>query len=295
MVGVVEPSNPELFTKSLLIGRTLIRPQNTTVVRVVNLKDFPQKITKGTELGVCETVTIVRHLEELQGDYKKPDANVLPECLQYIVSRAKTRLNKEQTKQLKELLRENKEVFALKSSDYVVTAQPEDKWSPAAIRKDQLADKDLKPILEWKEAGTGRPPRPDVSDKGLALKSYWAQLDSLAVEDGTLVRNWENSEGTEVKKQVLLPRSRVPEVLHEVHGGIGGGHLGTTNKALQKLRDIFNWANCRTDKATWYGCITQFDLREDRQSCRTTRKVHSQSLRGSTTSFTESRGTPEVK
>ncbi|KAJ8940365.1 hypothetical protein NQ318_015758 [Aromia moschata] len=54
----------------------------------------------------------------------------------------------------------------------IVTAQPEDKWSPAAIRKDQLADKDLKPILEWKEAGTGRPPWPDVSDKGVALKSY---------------------------------------------------------------------------------------------------------------------------
>ncbi|KAJ8953834.1 hypothetical protein NQ318_006684, partial [Aromia moschata] len=67
-----------------------------------------------------------------------------------------------------------------------VTAQPEDKWSPAAIRKDQLADKDLKPILEWKEAGTGRPTWPDVSDKSVALKSYWAQWDSLSVEDGTL-------------------------------------------------------------------------------------------------------------
>ncbi|KAJ8943324.1 hypothetical protein NQ318_004765, partial [Aromia moschata] len=58
-----------------------------------------------------------------------------------------------------------------------VTAQLEDKWSPAAIRKDQLADKDLKPILEWKEAGTGRPPWLDVSDKGVSLNSYWAQWD----------------------------------------------------------------------------------------------------------------------
>ncbi|KAJ8937076.1 hypothetical protein NQ318_009846, partial [Aromia moschata] len=130
-----------------------------------------------------------------------------------------------------------------------ITAQPEYKWSPAAIRKDQLADKDLKPILEWKEAGTGTPLWPDVSDKSVARKSYWEQWHSLSVEDGILVRNWENSEGTEVKKQVLLPRSRVPEVLQEVHGGIGGGHLGT-NTTLQKLRDRFYWANCRTDRHT---------------------------------------------
>ncbi|KAJ8953333.1 hypothetical protein NQ318_012128 [Aromia moschata] len=115
----------------------------------------------------------------------------------------------------------------------VVTAQPEDKWRPAAI-----------------EAGTGRPPWPDVNDKGVALKSYWAQWDSLAVEDGTLVRNWENSEGIEVKKQVLLPRSRVPEVLQEVHAGIGGGHIGT-NKTLQKLRDRFYWRH--TDPDTYVG------------------------------------------
>ncbi|KAJ8948845.1 hypothetical protein NQ318_013497 [Aromia moschata] len=178
MVGVVEPSNPGLFS---------------------------------TELGVCEPVTIVRRLEELQGDYMKPDANVLPDCLQDILSRAKTRLNKEQTKQLEELLRENKEVFALKSSHCGRTN----------VVKHRI-------------------------DTG-----SWAQWDSLAVEDGALVRNWENSEETEVKKQVLLPRSRVHEVLQEVHGGIGGGHLGT-NKTPQKLRNRFYWANCRTDVEDWY-------------------------------------------
>lgn len=87
-VGVVEPSNPDLFNKSIVTGRTLIKPEKTTIVRVVNLKTFPQKITKGTEVGVCEPVTMVRTLKENNEMEKKPNKTSLPECLRDIVDRA---------------------------------------------------------------------------------------------------------------------------------------------------------------------------------------------------------------
>ncbi|KAJ8981797.1 hypothetical protein NQ317_006877 [Molorchus minor] len=68
------------------------------------------------------------------------------------------------------------------------------------------------------------------------LKSYWAQWNSLDLNDGCLKRVLENGEGKEDRRQIVVPKTRVPGVLREIHGGASGGHLGVT-RTLAKLRE----------------------------------------------------------
>ncbi|KAJ8981859.1 hypothetical protein NQ317_017537 [Molorchus minor] len=98
----------------------------------------------------------------------------------------------------------------------------DDNWETKKLCEEQQKDEDIKPFIAWKEEGT-RPEWKDISNKSTTLKGYWAIWDSLIVENGILKRLWENTDGKEIRKQIVLPRARVNEVLQEVHGGVGGG------------------------------------------------------------------------
>ncbi|KAJ8973845.1 hypothetical protein NQ317_016399, partial [Molorchus minor] len=125
----------------------------------------------------------------------------------------------------------------------------DDNWETKKLCEEQQKDEDIKPFIAWKEEGT-RPEWKDISNKSTTLKGYWAIWDSLIVEDGILKRLWENTDGKEIRKQIVLPRARVNEVLQEVHGGVGGGHFGV-NKTLNKVRERFYWLRSRADVEDW--------------------------------------------
>ncbi|KAJ8980008.1 hypothetical protein NQ317_016671 [Molorchus minor] len=125
----------------------------------------------------------------------------------------------------------------------------DDNWETKKLAEEQQKDEDIKPFIAWKEEGT-RPEWKDISNKSTTLKGYWAIWDSLIVEDGILKRLWENTDGKEIRKQIVLPRARVNEVLQEVHGGVGGGHFGV-NKTLNKVRERFYWLRSRADVEDW--------------------------------------------
>ena len=63
------------------------------------------------------------------------------------------------------------------------TTVTDEQWEPREIRKDQENDPDLKLILNWKITDR-RPTWEEVAKYGPKLKSYWAQWESLEVEDG---------------------------------------------------------------------------------------------------------------
>jgi hypothetical protein len=86
------------------------------------------------------------------------------------------------------------------------------------------------------EAGQ-RPEWRDIAVHSPTYKSYWAQWKSLVVRDGVLERLWESADGRTKAAQVLIPRSKVKDVLTEMHGGPSGGHLGvkkTVDKVSQR-------------------------------------------------------------
>ncbi|KAJ8933818.1 hypothetical protein NQ318_022686 [Aromia moschata] len=113
----------------------------------------------------------------------------------------------------------------------------------------QENDQNLKPIVNWKKEDR-KPTWEEVSRYSPTVKSYWAQWNSLVLSDGLLKRVLEKSDGTEERKQLIVPRNRVPEVLEEIHNGSTGGHLGVT-KTLGKVRERFYWVNCTTDVKDW--------------------------------------------
>ncbi|XP_037813635.1 uncharacterized protein LOC119604837 [Lucilia sericata] len=93
-------------------------------------------------------------------------------------------------------------------------------WSEAQ-RDDPLLAK----IISAKEEGK-RPARNEISAESPLMKSYWALWNSLQVLNGCLYRIWESADGKTVTNLIVVPASKINEVLKEFHDGPSGGHLG---------------------------------------------------------------------
>jgi hypothetical protein len=106
-------------------------------------------------------------------------------------------------------------------------------WDQTGLRREQLNDQGIGPILEEVESGQC-PEWKDIADSSPIYKSYWAQWNSLAARNDILKRHWKSLDRRSKIAQIILPRGRVKDVLIELHGG-SSGHLGV-NKTLDKVR-----------------------------------------------------------
>ncbi|GFT80536.1 uncharacterized protein TNCV_5122511 [Trichonephila clavipes] len=52
-------------------------------------------------------------------------------------------------------------------------------WSDESVLKDQLADPEIKPIIEFKESSDEKPSWQDIAPFHPTMKRYWALWDSL--------------------------------------------------------------------------------------------------------------------
>ncbi|GBM73447.1 Transposon Ty3-G Gag-Pol polyprotein [Araneus ventricosus] len=132
----------------------------------------------------------------------------------------------------------------------VVTTTTVDPWSSCEIQKAQLEDPAIKPILEKKLNLAERPSWQEIAPESPATKRYWALWDSLHLKDGVLYRKWESDDGNSYRWQLILPKSRIPEVLRETHDSASGGHFGVM-KTLSKTRERFYWDRLRADVENW--------------------------------------------
>jgi hypothetical protein len=110
-------------------------------------------------------------------------------------------------------------------------------WGPAALRTEQLNDQDIWPILEEVETGQ-RPEWKDIADRRPRYKSCWARSKSLTVRNSVLQRHWKSADRRSQIAQRVLPRSRLKDMLTELHGGPPGDHLGV-NRNLNKFRQKY--------------------------------------------------------
>ncbi|GBN20779.1 hypothetical protein AVEN_109186-1 [Araneus ventricosus] len=69
--------------------------------------------------------------------------------------------------------------------------------------------------------------------------------------NAALYRKWENDDGSSCQWQLILPRSRIQEVLQETHDSTSGGHFGIM-KTLRRIRELFYWDRLRADVEKWY-------------------------------------------
>ncbi|GFS87899.1 retrovirus-related Pol polyprotein from transposon 412 [Trichonephila clavipes] len=130
------------------------------------------------------------------------------------------------------------------------TATPPDPWSKEKVREDQMADPDIKPLIEFMESSSNKPSWQDISAYSPTTKQYWALWNSLHLRNGVLYRKFESEDGKTFRWQLVLPRSRIPEVLKELHGSPTGGHFGVM-KTLHRVRERFCWGKVRADVEQW--------------------------------------------
>ncbi|GFT96446.1 retrovirus-related Pol polyprotein from transposon 412 [Trichonephila clavipes] len=121
-----------------------------------------------------------------------------------------------------------------------------DPCSDQSVRKDQLADPKITPILEFKESSDEKPSWQDIAPFHPTTKRYWALWDFLHLRNGVLYRKWESKDGKTFRWQLILPKTRVSTVLKELHGSPTGGHFGVM-KTLQKVRERFYGNNVQSD------------------------------------------------
>ncbi|CAK1591631.1 unnamed protein product [Parnassius mnemosyne] len=79
---------------------------------------------------------------------------------------------------------EGKEVVSAKICR---TDQLSNEWTDS-LEHAQQEDSDIKPILEWMKASAPKPKWSDVSVMSSTMKNYWAQWDSLLIQNGVLCR-----------------------------------------------------------------------------------------------------------
>ncbi|GBM00969.1 hypothetical protein AVEN_4855-1, partial [Araneus ventricosus] len=126
----------------------------------------------------------------------------------------------------------------------------EDTWSVSEIQKAQLEGPDIRPILEKKLKSAVRPSRQEIAQDSPAKKRYWALWDSLHLKEGVFYSKWENDGGSSCRWQLILPKSRIQEVLQETHDSASGGHFGVM-KTLCRIRERFYWDYLRSDVEKW--------------------------------------------
>jgi len=126
---------------------------------------------------------------------------------------------------------------------------PDEGWSKDELRKEQAGDPILMKIIEAVKHGK-RPEWEEISGEPPIAKAYWAQWQSLVVEDGVLYRVWESPNGRSRKNLMVAPRSRQEQILKECHNGHSGGHLGV-KKTLENIKTRFYWIGCRQSVMDW--------------------------------------------
>ncbi|KAF8789953.1 Gypsy retrotransposon integrase-like protein 1 [Argiope bruennichi] len=68
--------------------------------------------------------------------------------------------------------------------------------------------------------------------------------------DNVLYRKWESDGVTSYRWQLILPKSRIPEVLRETHDSPSRGHFGVM-KTMSKTRERFYWDRLSADVEKW--------------------------------------------
>ncbi|GFW78134.1 retrovirus-related Pol polyprotein from transposon 412 [Trichonephila clavipes] len=100
------------------------------------------------------------------------------------------------------------------------------------------------------ESSSNKPSWQDISAYSPTTKQYWALWNSLHLGNGVLYRKFESEDGKTFRWQLVLPRSRIPEVLKNCMAAQQGGHFGVM-KTLHRVRERFCWGKVRADVEQW--------------------------------------------
>ncbi|GBN32936.1 Transposon Ty3-G Gag-Pol polyprotein [Araneus ventricosus] len=136
--------------------------------------------------------------------------------------------------------------FGMEKDISVKVLTTEDAWSSSEVQKAQPEDPAIRPIVEKKLNSEDRPSWQEIAPENPATQRYWALWDSLHLKDGVLYLKWKRDDGSFCRWQLILPKSRIQEVLRETHDSASVGHFEVM-KTLGKTRERFYWDRLRAD------------------------------------------------
>jgi hypothetical protein len=116
--GLIERSPQASQPEGIYIARTLVTDCERVQVRVLNATYRDQKLTRGYQIAQCEPVTLVT-----THDLDQPRAQKCSSKLRDIKEAAKQNLSEEEFRELKKLLAECDDIFAVDSEDHGRTNQ----------------------------------------------------------------------------------------------------------------------------------------------------------------------------
>ncbi len=94
------------------------------------------------------------------------------------------------------------------------------------------------------------PPSRVIQGKSRKFQLLLQKWQQLYVNEGLLFHRYEDCQGKEQWAQLVLPESLQAEILHSLHSGVAGGHLGE-EKTLNRLRERFYWPGHTEDVHKW--------------------------------------------
>ena len=121
-------------------------------------------------------------------------------------------------------------------------------WSREHLEAQQMRDPTTKYLIELKTKFQQKPPWKEVESRSTEVKSLWHQYDRLEVRHGLLMRKWTPIHGHTPTWQLVVPKSLRKELIHLVHTGPTGGHLGRCKTEDQLSRRGY-WPGWQSDVA----------------------------------------------
>ena len=112
----------------------------------------------------------------------------------------------------------------------------------------QEKDEAIGPVLRAMHSGTRVRPA-DIQGRSRECCQLAEQWDQLKIVDGILHRRHEDANGRS-HLQVVAPKVSRSDIMHHLHDGIAGGHLGEA-KTLSRLRERFYWPGHASDVRMW--------------------------------------------
>ena len=146
-------------------------------------------------------------------------------------------------------------------------------WNSEFLRNEQLADENIKPLIEWLEQSSVRPSWEIVSMKSSAVKNLWSLWDLLCINDGVLFKKYLDDFG-KITWHLIVPRSLCQDIFQQLHDAPTAGHLGI-NKTLHKVKSRFYWPTLKYDVEDWCkSCEKCAQRKPPIKKCRANMKIY---------------------
>ena len=110
-------------------------------------------------------------------------------------------------------------------------------WQPENVRKLQLEDANIGPILKCLEQSNKRPTWAEISENQAELKILWANRDRLKIQHGVLYRH---SASKNSHYNIVVPACLRRGLLEYSHDLPTSGHL-CAEKCMEKIKRQFYW------------------------------------------------------